>query len=45
MDIKLCQNMQLHKNSYVSEYGKMDLMAQKTFIELLITSYSMIFEL
>ena len=31
--------------SYVSEYRKRDLMAQKTFFELLIPSYSMIFEL
>ena len=30
---------------YVSEYRKRDLMAQKLFFELLIPSYSMIFEL
>ena len=29
---------------YVSEYRKRDLMAQKLFFELLIPSYSMIFE-
>ena len=30
---------------YVSEYRKRDLMAQKLFFELVIPSYSMIFEL
>ena len=33
------------QDSFVSEYRKRDLMAQKLFLELLIPSYSMIFEL
>ena len=32
-------------DTYVSEYRKRDLMAQELFLELLIPSYSMIFEL
>ena len=38
-------SIQLSKKEYVSGSRKRDLMAQKFFLELLIPSYSMIFEL